>query len=141
MIKTCNSLATKDVETKLNADCHLHDLKTIYNLMTLALRNNREKTVELPGWGQQKNGWALQLSSKDLWLRILTIWRSGLCKVTNETALAFDEVVNQKLNNEAEKWNKTNRGYVFISLIGQDYVSGISWMIVGLQYQISNIYF
>ena len=43
--------ATLDIKKKLKADCDLRDLNTIYNMMTTATRSNREKTVQLPGWG------------------------------------------------------------------------------------------
>ena len=43
--------AIQDVEREVNADCNLSDLNIIYNLMTKAFGSNREKSVELPGWG------------------------------------------------------------------------------------------
>ena len=47
--------ATQDVQRELNADCNLRDLNIIYNLLTTAIRSNREKSVELLGWGPE--GW------------------------------------------------------------------------------------
>ena len=34
-------------------DCRLPDLNIIYKLMTTASRSSGEKSVELPGWGQE----------------------------------------------------------------------------------------
>ena len=45
--------ATQNVQKGLKAGCNLRDLNIIYNLMTTASRSNREKIVELPGWGPE----------------------------------------------------------------------------------------
>ena len=45
--------ATQKVERESNVDCNLRDLNTMRNLMTEASGSNREKTVELPGWGAE----------------------------------------------------------------------------------------
>ena len=45
--------ATQDVQRELNADCNLHDLNIIYNVMITASRSNGEDKVELPGWGPE----------------------------------------------------------------------------------------
>ena len=41
--------ATQDVQSKLNSDCNLRDLNVINNLMTTAIKGNRENSLELPG--------------------------------------------------------------------------------------------
>ena len=48
---------TQDVQREINADCSLRDLNIIYNLMTTAVRSNREKNVKFPGWGPE--GWVI----------------------------------------------------------------------------------
>ena len=45
-------LATQDVQRQINAECNLHDLNVIYNVMTTASKSNGEY-VELPGWGPE----------------------------------------------------------------------------------------
>ena len=37
----------------MNAECNLRNPIIIYNLITTAYRSNREKSVELPGWGPE----------------------------------------------------------------------------------------
>ena len=45
--------STQDKQRELNAYCKLQDFNTIYNLMNIASRSNREKNVELHGCGPE----------------------------------------------------------------------------------------
>ena len=45
--------STQDKQRELNAYCKLRNFNTIYNLMNIASRSNREKNVELHGCGPE----------------------------------------------------------------------------------------
>ena len=68
---------TQDIQRELNADCYLHDLNIICNLMTTTSRSNQENNVELPGW-----------TERTIWSCLITDCHGGT-ELNLVTALGF----------------------------------------------------